>query len=127
MTTATPRKVGERVRVDHPKYPGVWTITKTGPVNAVLEPENGGRNLRAPYSLLTDPDAVTVTQVPIITIFDVGELVRIPEGKFAGLYVVIRDTGADKVNVAKIGGDGGRYVRALRRNLTKVDPSEVLK
>ena len=59
-------------------------------------------------------------------LFNVGELVRVTDGKYAGLYVVIADRGAEKVNLAKLGGDGGRYLRAVRRGLVKVDPKEVV-
>ena len=123
-------KIGDKVGVDDPKYPGVWTVTNLGPKNATLTPDNGGRGLRAPYFLLTDApstDGVTVTAVPLVTLFSEGEIVRIDEGRFAGVYVVIKDAGADRVNVAKLGGDGGRYVRISRRALTKLDPADVLK
>lgn len=127
----TPFKKGDRVRVNHPKYPGVWTVDRVGPVNAVLRPEGGvGNLLRCPQSLLLDTDApptVTAAEWSGTRFFDLGEIVRIPSGEFAGTYVVTRDTGGDKVNVALLGGDGGRYVRALRGSLVKVDPSEVLK
>lgn len=123
----TPPRKGDRVRVDHPKHPGVWTVDRVDPVNVVLRPEGGvGRLLRCPPSLLRDPDAPIVTAVDA-TIYNVGELVRIVSGRFAGLYVVIRDGGADKVNVAKLGGNGGAYVRALRGSISKVNPAEVLR
>lgn len=128
-TTITAPKVGAKVSVDHPKHPGVWTIKSIGRVNAVLEHPNGGRDLRAPLSMLIEPQAgVTVTAIPVEqkVFFDVGEFVRIPSGKFEGLYVVIADKGLDRVNVAKLGGDHGRYVRAGRSSLVKVDPADVL-
>ena len=128
-TTTNTRKVGDKVGIDDPKFPGTWTIKGLGPKNATLTPDHGGRGLRAPYYLLTDPaDAgATVTAVPLPTYFAEGEIVRITEGRFAGLYVVIKDNGADKVNVAKLGGNGGRYVRIGKRAVTKVDPADILK
>jgi len=134
MPTTTTPKIGDKVSIDDPKYPGVWTVKNLGPKNATLTPDHGGRGLRAPYFLLTDPveattttdGGVTVTAVPLPTYFAEGEIVRI-EGKFAGVYVVIKDDGRDKVNVAKLGGDGGRYVRITKRAVTKVDPADVLK
>lgn len=132
-TTTSTRKVGDKVSIDDPKYPGVWTIKNLGPKNATLEPDHGGRGLRAPYFLLVDPveatttvGGVTVTSVPLPTYFAEGEIVRI-DGKYAGVYVVIKDDGRDKVNLAKLGGDGGRYVRIAKRAVTKVDPADVLK
>lgn len=129
ITAATGRKVGDKVSVDDPKYPGVWTIKNLGPKNATLIPDHGGRGLRAPYYLLTDPvePGAGVTAVPLPEYFAEGEIVRIADGKFAGVYVVIKDGGADRVNVAKLGGDGGRYVRISKRAVTKVDPADVLK
>lgn len=127
--TRSDYKVGDRVGVDDPKFRGAWTIKNLGPKNATLEPENGGRGLRCPYYMLTEAPAasdVTVEAVPLPTYFYEGEFVRLT-GKFAGLYVVIKDSGADRVNVAKLGGDGGRYVRIDKRAVTKVDPAEVLK
>lgn len=125
MPTTTTRKVGDKVSVDDPKFPGVWTIKNLGPKNATLTPDHGGRGLRAPYYLLTDPVEAGTT-VPLPAYFAEGEIVRITEGRFAGLYVVIKDNGADRVNVAKLGGDNGRYVRISKRAVTRVDPSEVL-
>ena len=51
---------------------------------------------------------------------------RVEQGRFAGLYVVIADKG-DKINIALLGGDNGRYVRALRASLTKVELADVVK
>jgi len=128
MSTTTTRKIGDKVSVNLPKYPGVWTIKSQGPVNTVLIPAGGGRGLRVPHYLLTDPvDEDAAPQPTKIEWFSEGEIVRITYGKFAGIYVVISDKGADRVNVAKLGGDGGRYVRMPRTGLVKVDPKEILK
>lgn len=118
------RHVGDQVSIDHPKYPGVWIIKSMGPVNAVVEPAEGGRGLRVPHAMLLFPGAAP-TVVPNIH-YVPGELVRIVEGRFAGLYVVIADKNGDKVNLARLGGDGGRYVRSVRRGLVKIDPRDVL-
>lgn len=125
------RKVGDRVMItNQAKFPGVWIIQKISTVNTVLVPENGGRGLRCPHYMVTDvtdAPAVTVTAVPLQEYFTPGELVRITSGKFAGLYVVLADKG-ERVNVALLGGDGGRYVRANKgANLVKVAVEDVLK
>lgn len=130
-TTTATRKPGDKVMIDDPKFPGVWTIKSIGPKNTVVIPENGGRGLRAPHWMLKDitdaPSGVTVTAVPLQAYYVPGELVRITMGKYAGLYVVLADKG-ERVNVTKLGGDGGRYVRAPKgSSLVKVDVSEVLK
>jgi hypothetical protein len=124
----TPPKIGDLVSVNHPKYPGTWKVAKVGPVNVVVEPtegQQGGRPLRCPPSLLTEPG-----QTPRVydsVLYNPGELVRIPTGKHAGIYVVIADRGADKVNIARLGGDGGAYLRALRGSISKVDATEIVR
>src|SRR6476659_9811987 len=105
MTTPI-RRVGDKVSVAHSKYPGVWTITSLGPANAKLLSDNALRRLTVTRTLLIDP----VTTVTIPEFYEPGELIRIPEGRHAGLYVVIADKGGDKVNLAKLGGDGGAYL-----------------
>lgn len=134
MNTATRPAIGSKVGVDDPKFPGVWIVKSHGPKNATLQPENGGRGLRAPYYLLTDApvalaDGTTLTEVvPVPEFYKPGELLRIDEGgHYAGLYVVIADKGTDKVNLAKLGGDNGRYLRASRRGLVRVSPSKALR
>lgn len=122
MSTPEPT-VGARVSVDHPKYPGTWVVKKVGPVNVVLEPENGGRPLRCPPALLRPPGQTP--RVYDTVLYSVGEVVSIDSGKFTGMYVVIADRGAHKVNIAKLGGDGGAYVRALRGSLRKVGQPEL--
>ena len=129
MTAATAtRKVGSKVSVDHPDHPGVFTVKSNGPANAKLEPVGGGRILVAPHYLLTDPvEGATVTAVPLPEFYNEGELVRIAGGKFEGLWVVIKDGGRDKVNLARLGGDNGRYLRATKRGLVRVPIADVLK
>lgn len=129
MMTTTVRRVGDKVSIDDPKYPGVWTIKSIARVNATLEPENGGRSLRCPMGLLTDPGAAPTPAVPVTAsdMFAEGEIVRVNIDKFPGLWVVISDKGAEKLNLAKLGGGGGRYLRVTRRGLVKVDPKDVLK
>ena len=119
-------KPGDKVSVDHPDYPGIWTVKSQGPVNSLLLPTGGGRGLRVPTFLLKDPTDAASPR-PTITLFDPGEFVRIPSGKFAGLYVVTRDTGKGNITLAKPGGDGGRYLRAGRNGLLRVPAAAVLK
>ena len=116
-------KVGDRVKIDDGAYPGIWVIKSKGPVNATLRPEDGGRGLRVPYYMLIDPSAAPKPTV----YYSPGELVRVSGGdRRDGLWVVLADKG-NSVNVAKLGGDGGRYLRAPRGGLSKVDPAQVLK
>lgn len=124
-------KVGDKVTVGLAKFPGVWTVKNLGPVNATLTPADGGRGLRAPYYLLTavtdDPGAIPVVEPPTTTLFSEGEIVTVPGSKWTGLYVVIKDAGAERINLAKLGGDNGRYLRITRGAVSKVDPADVLK
>lgn len=115
-------KVGDRVRVSHDKYPGVWRVEKKNPTTMLLAQEGTNQLLRAPFDLLRDLDS----DEPPLRFFKPGEVVRLT-GRFDGLYAVIKDDGGDKVNVALLGGDGGRYVRSLRALVQPVDVAEVLK
>jgi hypothetical protein len=122
--TTTARRNGDKVSIDRPEYPGIWTIESQGPVNAVLRPESGGRGLRAPKAWLIDPTTERAVEAPTMY-FEPGELVKIASGKYAGVWVVIADRRTDKVNLAKLGGDHGRYLRATRRGLAKVNVEDV--
>lgn len=126
--TDTIRRIGSKVSVDHPKYPGVWIVKSRGPVNSVLQPVDGGRALKVPHTMLIDPTETPAVRTFAPTlIFSPGEFVRLNGGKFAGLWIVISDKGAERVNVAKPGGDGDRYLRAPRRDLVRVAVEDVLK
>lgn len=135
-TTASPKRpVGSEVGIDSPNFPGVWIVESNGPVNATLTRKGGGRKVRCPHYALTDPPVEggvpgsTVQAIPVEDkrIYSLGEFVRINDGKYAGLWVVVKDDGRDKVNLAKPGGDGDRYLRAARRGLTPVPAADVLK
>jgi len=117
--------VGDRVRVNDAKYPGVYTIQSVGPKNFVLTPESGGRGLRAPHYMVVDANSDPAPVAAPVVYYSAGEIVRVELGKFAGLYVVIADKG-DRVNIARLGGDNGRYVRMTRNGLTKISVDELL-
>ena len=116
--------VGDRVRVNDSKFPGVYTIQSVGPKNFVLMPEAGGRGLRAPHYMVVDADSDPAPVTPVVY-YNAGEIVRVEQGKFAGLYVVIADKG-ERVNIARLGGDNGRYVRMTRNGLKKMSLDELL-
>ena len=59
------------------------------------------------------------------TYYQPGEIVRISTGRYAGTYTVLADK-VKHVNVALLGGDGGRYVRAPRVWLTKIAVTDVI-
>lgn len=54
--------------------------------------------------------------------FQMGEVVVIRDGNFAGIFVVIApDYGDSRVDVARLGGDKYGFVRARREQLERVD------
>lgn len=113
--------IGSKVRVDSQKYPGVWIVQSNGPKNASLKPEGGGRGLRCPHTMLRPDDGTGPVIAPVV-MFGLGQTVTIGD-RFPGIYVVIKDDGGPRLNVAKLGGsDGDRYVRAAR---ALVKPIEV--
>lgn len=120
-------KVGDRVSVMDDRYPGMWVVKSMGPVNAVLAREQGGNGVRAPHYMVGPVTEETKAVVPG-EFYELGELVEIHTGRYAGLYAVIADKGA-KVNLAKLGGDGGRYVRMPKSslNMSRVAVEAVLK
>jgi hypothetical protein len=125
-------KVGAKVSVDDPKYPGTWTIKSVGPKNCVVIPDTGGRGLRAPKWMLKEATAEAVTAAadaaPYVH-YSAGEIVRLVRGSDAqrdGLWVVLVDKG-ERINVTKLGGDGDRYLRVSRSWLSKVNLADVLK
>ena len=125
VPTPVRRAIGDTVIVDDLKYPGRWTIKSMGPVNATLIPEGGGRGLRAPHYLLLDPTDAPAAATAPTTYYQPGEIVRITTGRYAGTYTVLADK-VKHVNVARLGGDGGRYVRAPRVWLTRIAVADLI-
>jgi hypothetical protein len=146
MSTEHTYAIGDRVIVDptvaRASHRGVvYRVTKLLPVNVIVTPEGGGRNLKInPIYLQPAPDADTsaaattgaavVELVPYETPLDQGTLITVagpgwkqPPGE---LYVVLRDIGTGKVSFVKLGGDHGRYWRGVSRRLvTVIDPARV--
>lgn len=110
---------GTKVRVDSLKYPGVWIVKSNGPKNVTLVPADGGRGLRCPHSWVRLDDGAPYIPPPVES-FCLGETVLINGGRFPGVYVVVKDAGGERLNVAKLGGDGDRYVRAVRSQLQRI-------
>jgi hypothetical protein len=52
--------------------------------------------------------------------YAMGETVTIGD-RFPGIYVVVKDDGGPRLNVARLGGDGDRYVRAGRPLVKRID------
>jgi hypothetical protein len=139
-----PFTVGDRVIISpdfaRPAHRGVvYRITRTLPVNVVVEPVAGGRPMRInPAYLLPAPDeaipagsvAVGVPYVPQPQPLDQGTVVTVVGPRWTQppeqLYVVLRDNGDGRVSIVKLGGDNGRYWRGVRRTLiTVIDPARI--
>lgn len=125
------RRPGQRVLISGGKYHGAARIEKVLQKNVDIKMEAGGMKVRAHPSFLTDLDetapvpsqytaiTATLTEVPTQP---VGALVSV-QGK-TGVYVVIADK-FDRINVALLGGEGGRYWRQPRATITPWTPDEV--
>jgi hypothetical protein len=110
-------KIGDKVSIELDKYPGVWTITGSGPKNFVLTPDSGGTPLRCPKAMVTAPKEGAPAPAEV-SYFPVGTFVRCKG--LDGIQIVIKDKG-DRINVTKCGGDpAGRYYRVPRRQVTKI-------
>jgi len=151
--TRKPFTVGDRVIVApdfaRPAHRGlVYRVTRTLPVNVVVEPVAGGRPMRInPTYLLPAPDeattpatspagsvAVGVPYLPQPQPLEQGTVVTVAgPGPGPGwtqppeqLYVVLRDNGDGRASIVKLGGDNGRYWRGVRRTLiTVIDPARI--
>lgn len=129
-------KPGDVVGVDDPKWAGRWVVRKVNPTTIVLDPEGGGRGLKAHKTLIAAPPVPGESPFQRVAGsrpegLRTAALVRArrPLGSHGldTLYVVIKD-GFDKVNIAPLGGDpAGHYWRIAPRGLVVVDPAEVLK
>jgi hypothetical protein len=141
-------RVGDTVIVDPAvataRHLGViYRVTRLLPVNVVVEPVGGGRPMKInPGYLRPAPETDSTTAhsgsgggtatvgVPYEAPLDQGTLVTVagpgwrePPGE---LHVVLRDNGAGRVSIVKLGGAGGRYWRGVaRRLLTVIDPARV--
>lgn len=117
-------RVGDEVAVDDPKFRGVWTVRKVNPTTYLLDPKHGGRSLKCSHSMAVDAPADGEFGVPYVArdTFYAGMLVRSSDPRLPETYVVLVDKG-ERVNVAKLGGDNGRYWRVNPLGLRIVDPS----
>jgi len=132
--TSTTRKVGDIVKVNSPKWPGLWKIEKINAVNWKLVNVTSGMRLTCHPSFIIDAPAgaaaATVETIDIREMLHAGQIVRWASPKANGrLHVVIKDDySRDTVTIAALGADGGRIWKIpAARNLTVVDPAEVLK
>lgn len=122
---------GMRVTSSSHKFPGSGTVEKVLPVNVKVKMDDGRLVTFARSFLRPEGEApvATVVALPDYLAFPAGTVVRFKDeravGRFGGgLYVVIKN-GGDRINVAKMGGDNDRYVRAPAASLVRVPLTEV--
>lgn len=111
----------------------VFTVDKVNPKKLRARADDGGRGINFPDELLvpaTDEN-VKAGREAILGVrpfqprefFDVGEIVSLKKGRADwpedAPLMVMKD--GDKVNVTKVGGYQGRYLRANPLNLVKRD------
>ena len=135
-------KVGDRVTVDSPRFPGIWTIQKVNPTTYRCTQETGGapRALRVHHDLATlvtgeasETDGLRPAPlgVPYRETLYPGAFVRFT-GRTGGglttgdLLVVLADKG-QKINCTRPGGAEGSYWRLLPRTVEVVATNEVLR
>lgn len=106
------------------KFAGLGTVTKVNPKTIAVRLDSG-LDVKFPAYLLTAaPDAPAAPAREEQTYIHAGAIVAIDSGKFAGIYAVIKG-GDERINVAKIGGDNGRYVRASVKGVRVLDAASV--
>ena len=131
-------KVGDKVtpvhddeRVPNDTRGRVFTVRTRNPKKVKCDADDGGRGINFPDEILrpaTDENVklgqgpFTRPYVPPV-FFDIGEIVTLTR-PYKDItvdtpMVVIADK--QRVNVTKLGGDDGQYLRANRENLVKRD------
>lgn len=120
--------IGQQVRIDSHKFPGVYRIIKINAVNIKVESvDNPQRRVNVNPMFLLDANADTgITPEPIkhtYIHFVLGAVVKV-RGR-SEKYVVIGTSGANKTRVAKLGGDGDRYLSCPNQMLAVWDDSKV--
>lgn len=131
-------RIGDRVVVDAEVARAadrgvIYQVTKTLKVNVIVEPEGGGRPMRInPIYLLPAPQtpttAIDAAGRPYQPPLDQGTVVTVAGPGWTQppdqLYVVLRNNG-DRLAIAKLGGEQGRYWRVGRSRVTVIDPTRI--
>lgn len=105
----------------------VYRVTKTLKVNILVEPIGGGRSMRGNPELFEpapESTAAAVERTPFLPLLSPGEVVTVagpgwkqPADRY---YVVIHQGNDQKVKIAELGGDGGRYWPSVPRTMITV-------
>lgn len=131
-------KLGDRVIAD-PNAEGVpsaclgrvYIVRKINPRNLRCEAEDGGRGISFPPRILLPASAAPLNRPPSVGVpfvpregFTAGEIVTLKRAyrdiTTETPMVVLKDN-EKRVNVAKLGGEGDRYVRVPPSGLVKRD------
>jgi hypothetical protein len=109
----------------------VFTVAKINKVNMRCTADDGGRGINFPPSLLIPATEENVNKAfkprPFVKreFFHAGEIVTVnrPNRKLDTRQpmVVIKHDGGERVNLARLGGEGGRYWRWPATDLVKRD------
>jgi len=121
-------RAGAKVRVDDPKWPGLWTVAKVNPTTCLLASDDSGMLLKCPKHMLLDPSSAPVTddvRIPWLAATVVRYTGTNPKVARA-LYVVMADRGEPLVRVTQLGADGGRYWKLKARDLTPVPAGDIV-
>lgn len=113
---------GEIVGIDHPKYPGRWTIVKVNDRTCKLV--RGGQGLTADKAMLIKPPAVDNVPVRPDGVH-VGGIIRIEATRYRGApqdgLMVVLDTRGEKVKAAPLGGtERGTFWRVADQHIAEV-------
>lgn len=129
---------GDKVTPD-PEYPGlpattfgrVFTVDKVNPRNLRCNADDGGKGINFPAAALLPASDENVKKAfaprPFqpVAFFAAGEVVTLKRAwrdiTAETPLVVMKDGGGDKVNLVRLGGDGGRYLRMPREGIVKRD------
>jgi hypothetical protein len=109
----------------------VFTVAKVNKVNLRCTADDGGRGINFPPSLLLPATDENVNKAfrprPFVPreFFHAGEIVTVktPRGKLSSYepMIVIKHDGGERANLARLGGEDGRYWRWPTRDLVKRD------
>lgn len=113
------KREGQRVLISGGRFHGAARIVKVNPKNIKIRLEDGRGLVNAAPIFLSDlaegapvPSRYEQTVSVDVPTQHPGAFIR-AEGEGSQVFVVLADK-FDKINAAKVGGDGGRYYRFPR-------------
>lgn len=122
-------KPGDWVRVDSPRYPGIWEVIKVNPARYKLRQD--GRLLSCPHEMALGAGETPASRSAPTLAMPAGSIVRAsrpPKGYKGGsgnIFFVLRDNG-ETVSMTVPGGDGGRYWTGYPKSRLEIVPPSAL-